>query len=351
MIQFEKTINFNSGNSLTKLPVGVYSVKKDPNGNLFLEINEDFKTIKLTGKSSKIQEFVCSHYKKTDSNFGCIFEGISGMGKTATIKNICNELNLPIILIQQGFYGQEIQTLLNNINSECILFFDEFEKIYNDRDTSNTLLSLFDGFLTSNRFITFVSFNERSELSSYFFGRPGRFLYNFKFYSLSTDDAIEFIQNNVDISEHKNKMFDYLSRINDLSYDICDKICKIISIHGIEKFIEFCHDFNVDECDTKILVEYSQNSSPLVSLKYNISDSKDPYFYIYSKLALYFSDINDSGVLGKDIQNLKIGEVITLNKKQMLQINSAFSYLKPSFLIRIEKIAFSNSYRSSFGWD
>lgn len=352
MIRNDSVISFNSGESISVLPIGVYVPDKDAFGNIFLKKIEDFNSIDLGGRSNSIKDFLTSHYLLTEGNFGCIFEGISGMGKTVTIRNICKELNLPVIFIQDDLTGKELNEIVSNINSDCILFFDEFEKIYTDTDVSNSLLSFFDGINTKNRVINLVSFNQRSKLSNYFFGRPGRFLFNFRFFHLSTDDAMAFIESRLEVGEkYRDKMYTYLDKINNLSYDICDKIIKLISLHGIQTFIDFSSDFNVDECKHIIEIKLSMGEKvEYKKLSYD-NENSSSYMYVFGDNLIYLNQLYENRFIPVDLHKMKIGDSVAIGKKELVILNEGFEELDDSVCVEFERIKSINIENCFMGWD
>ena len=42
-------------------------------------------------------------FKSHNKNFGLVLKGLKGTGKTVTAKQICNKLNLPVILVTTHF--------------------------------------------------------------------------------------------------------------------------------------------------------------------------------------------------------------------------------------------------------
>lgn len=245
MLQVGNMITFEDGTYVSKLPAGVYQLEMDSKGAVFLSIQPNFTVVDLVGESLNISDLVYSHYNKTTGNFGIMLEGISGMGKTQTIKHIANRLGLPVILVNQPFKGVSIKSAINGIKTDCIIIFDEFEKVYAKQEESESLLSLFDGIDTGSRILFIVSANERRYISNYFFGRPGRFIFNFGFSHLSAEEGLDFVSSRMEIVD-KPRMLKYLGGIQKLSYDICDKIISLISLHGEEVFIKNAKYFNVN---------------------------------------------------------------------------------------------------------
>lgn len=244
MLVFNNIITFEVGKYISKLDTGVYSIKEDQNGNIFLQVEPDFETIPLSGESVNIARLVVDHYRATTNNFGILLQGSSGNGKTQTIKHICKTLKLPVIIVNKAFKGPEVKSVLDKVGCNCAVVFDEFEKVYNKQEDSESLLGLFDGIDTEHRILYVVSANEKKNVSQYFFGRPGRFLFNFMYESLRPNEGLEFIKSKIDVT-NESRLLDYLKSVNNLSYDICDKIASLIKIHGEEKFSANSRHFNV----------------------------------------------------------------------------------------------------------
>lgn len=87
--------------------------------------------------------------KKYKKNEGIIFYGPPGCGKTAIVKIISAEANIPIITIMakdlvndNGFIQNNLDTLFDTIKQKikkegpCILFFDEFDFLVNTRNNN-----------------------------------------------------------------------------------------------------------------------------------------------------------------------------------------------------------------------
>lgn len=244
MLQFNNVITFESGKYIPNLENGVYSIQEDSQGNIFLQVEPDFETIELSGESINISSLVIDHYRATTNNFGILLQGSSGNGKTQTIKHICKMLNLPVIMVNKPFLGPFVKSVLDKIGCDCIVVFDEFEKVYAKTEQSESLLGLFDGIDTTNRILYVVSANERKNVSQYFFGRPGRFLFNFLYECLKPEEGLKFIKLKSSV-ENDERLLNYLKGVNNLSYDICDKISSLINIHGEEKFSVNAKYFNV----------------------------------------------------------------------------------------------------------
>lgn len=209
------------GENVNQLPVGIYTIEYQGAANIpFLKPAAEFKTKELHGESNKIVDLVQRYVASSHENLGFLFTGQSGMGKTQTIRNLVNLLGYPCIVIDHEVETSALTGLINDAGTPVIVFFDEFEKIFTDK--SEHLLGFFDG-ITENRVISFCSMNEVGRLSNYFFNRPGRFIFNFRFEELPVSLALEYIQSKIEV-EAEERLVNYLSAVYNLSYDLCDKI-------------------------------------------------------------------------------------------------------------------------------
>jgi hypothetical protein len=336
MLKKSGTVFFQSGESLNKLDNCVYVIRQDAFKNIFLQQIESFQYKELVGESKYIEELVVKHNQKFENSFGCLFDGISGMGKTQTIKNICAKIGLPVLFIDNEYDGSLIREVLDKINSDCVLFFDEFEKVY--KNDSESLLPLFDGVKTKNKVITMVSFNETRKLSRFFFGRPGRFIFRFRFSPLTDDQAIEFILNNTD-NVDKQRLTKFVQMVNDISYDICDKIVYLLNTHpdyDPKKLLSF---LNVEESNIKILVSvYTENkNSPIDSFNQDIDDC-EIYLSKFVGLKGYFE-------YSSYIKDIKVGEYVDVPLDSDFLIDPTKTYW-----LRLHKFKNYNSNSISFGY-
>lgn len=244
MIKSNNEVHFNSGETIDSLPLGIYKIVQTMTGTYLSKLpNYEYK--KMFGISNDYVNLLLEHTTKSNS-FGALFSGLSGMGKTQTIKNFIIKSKIPTIFVDQGLSGNVIIDVINRINSDVIVFFDEFEKLYVEENSSNTLLTFLDGIDFGKKVITICSFNNKHTLSNYFFNRPGRFIFDFKFNRLEPEEGLEFINSIIDISM-KKELLNYLGKIKNLSYDICNSIVGVIKIHGINNFIKFSDCLNIQE--------------------------------------------------------------------------------------------------------
>src|ERR1035437_5402253 len=169
-----------------KLPVGVYELVMAPRGPMLLWISDKFELPKKIYGTEDILIARCiKTYETLSKNFGILFKGLKGTGKTITAKQICHYLDLPVILINEDFGN--IGQFINSIPQDVILFFDEFEKTYEfyggsqnedgeqrGKKNISSLLTLMDGVFTTKYKRLFLMTKNKADLPDQLLSRPSR---------------------------------------------------------------------------------------------------------------------------------------------------------------------------------
>lgn len=95
----------NFGSLPDKLPLGTYTLlfNKDM-GQYYLHLIDDIRLPeKIYGDVMPFAKRVCVKYNSKDRNLGVLLVGTKGAGKSLGAKVIANLLNLPVIIIPQGY--------------------------------------------------------------------------------------------------------------------------------------------------------------------------------------------------------------------------------------------------------
>jgi hypothetical protein len=165
------------------LPAGTYTIFHSMKG-FYLEKIEDMAVNgKIYGDVYKNVDRVETTFLDRGVNTGVFLSGEKGSGKTLLAKLIAKrffEKNIPVLVVNTPYYGEEFNTFLGLIKQPCMVFFDEFEKTYIKKDEQNALLTLFDGSYNSHK-LFIITCNDKWGISDFFRNRPGRFFYNFEY--------------------------------------------------------------------------------------------------------------------------------------------------------------------------
>lgn len=321
----EVTFIPNNGEVSTSLPFGTYVIRTNPARGTWLVKQPHTSRISTIGTAEEARLLMDALWEKTDVNCSVMLSGISGNGKTRTAFNVSHDLNLPVIIIA-GEHPDLIRDILINITSPVMLFFDEFEKNY-DGDgqiRSSELLSFLDGVKTPIRIYNVFTCNENDKINQYFFNRPGRILFNFRFGVLSPSEALQFIQSQVTIPDEE-RLVEYLKKVSNLSYDICQNIINTIQLFQDNYVNALKHlnikvgklQYNLSIKNEKGITRFISATNKRDSYRATYYFTEDDHRYeISTKLELGNIPFNDSGEYTFKTEELEIDNAYCTNLKE-----------------------------------
>ena len=211
-----------------ELPIATYAINFNPMEGYSLVRTDELSSggEKVYGTHKSRVARIISGYRAMDRSLGIILSGNKGMGKSLMIRMLAEqarvELGLPTILVQAPTPG--IASFIDELG-ECLVVFDEFEKVFGDEELQSQFLGLFDGMSTTKRLYA-ISANSINRLSPYFRDRPGRFHYHMEFKYPSPEDVKQYLADQaphapkseidrvVDFSRRYELNFDHLRAIS-----------------------------------------------------------------------------------------------------------------------------------------
>jgi hypothetical protein len=235
-----------SATPINKIPVGNWVVQFDiERACFYIERAKKFKVPKkIYGSTKELAERYLTTFSNMKSNMGVLLTGLKGTGKSLTARYTAMKSNLPVIIVTEPYGGAVFNHFLSQIDQECVILFDEFEKVYHEEENQHKLLSVLDG-VFSSKFLFLLTVNENSKMNSFFMNRPGRIRYSQHYRGLS-DKVIKDVCN--DVLNDKTKIKDIIQSCNylgDVSMDIItsiitesnlypqDAICDIVQIMNL----------------------------------------------------------------------------------------------------------------------
>lgn len=228
------------------LPKGIYEVKVSMTGFYLSKIAESFTfDYKLYGLNQKFIDYVLKTYKNTTGNLGVLLDGIKGTGKTVTAKELCNHLQLPVILVQSMGDSNDklIKYLSTTINFDCIFFFDEYEKEFKN---SSDVLSFMDGTYNSIYRKIFLLTTNELNVDPNLLGRPSRIRYKKSFSNLSEEVTREILNDILKDKTAIEKVIELTHSMNIITIDLIKAIATEINIHGVEALPDIKETFNIE---------------------------------------------------------------------------------------------------------
>lgn len=227
----------NDLETFDQLPAATYKVEFHPMMGFYLTQTSNFESTeeKIYGSHAEKIQKVLRSYDKFNRSMGIILSGKKGMGKSMFVQLIAQavvEKNIPVIMITKAYPG--IADFIEEIEQECLVVFDEFEKMFanNNRnfghqqqqqrpdvENQDNLLGLFDGTSQQKRLYA-ITVNDLNRVNEFMLSRPGRFHYHMRFDFPSAAEIEEYLTDKVDEEYHSEIKYvvSFANRVK-LNYD------------------------------------------------------------------------------------------------------------------------------------
>lgn len=275
------------------LPTRTYTVEFDPMRGCFLQARSNIEvTEKAYGAQEQKIDKVMNAFRRADRSLGVILSGDKGIGKTMFSKKLCQrflEEGMPVILVDECY--PRLSQFLGEIDQECVILFDEFEKMFDTpgddyedecEDEQAKLLSLFDG-TSGGKKLFVVTCNEIEGLNDCFINRPGRFHYHFRFEYPSADEIKAYMSDKLEDKYHGeiSKVVAFAKRIK-LNYDCLRAIAFELNTGiGFEEAISDLNILNLEEYDYDVTL-YFEDGKTLHETRYSVDlyNRDDPFGWV-----------------------------------------------------------------------
>lgn len=250
----------NGSNTYEEIPLGIYELILTMQGAYLEKVSDNFEfNYKLYGVEEKFIDHTMKSFNTLTKNMGVLLCGLKGTGKTVTAKQLANLSGLPVILLNANSIGA--LSYFNDIPQPLCFFFDEFEKIIRQDDSSRMaeVLSFVDGTITTQKHLMLFTSNT-IKVNEYFIDRPGRIRYIKKFNSLSLEVVKEIVGDKLNNKEHAKDLIEWVIYFKFLTIDLLTSIIDEINIHdmSVKEFKDF---FNADNEKTPYSISFKITDS------------------------------------------------------------------------------------------
>lgn len=220
---------------INTLPAGTYIVKQRPHdGPLYFDRTDDFSISgKVYGDLTSNSERFMNTFQDRDCNTGILLSGEKGSGKTMLAKKVCIdgiENGYPVILINNPWFGEAFNELMDSITTPAIVLFDEFEKVY-DREFQDHILTLLDGTSTTKK-MYILTCNNIYGINSYMKNRPGRIFYALEYNGIETDFIREYCEDNLNNKEHIESVCRLSVMYSSFNFDMLKAVVEEMNRYG-----------------------------------------------------------------------------------------------------------------------
>ena len=219
-----------------KLKPCVYSVKCDLQGFFLDRVDAltpaDFK---VYGNVDFYADRIIKTFNDRKKNTGVLLSGEKGSGKTLLAKIVCDKMQrdhkVPVVLVNEPYHGDSFNTFIQLIDQPCILFFDEYEKVYFEEEANNGLLTLMDGVYTSEKLFLLTSNN--SYISPFMENRPGRIFYSIEFSGVDQETVVDYLKDNLKYKDKGTGILTLTKLIRDFNFDMLVALVEDINRYNI----------------------------------------------------------------------------------------------------------------------
>lgn len=217
-----------------RLPAGNYVIKQDAFKNFYLEGIEGFTAPgRIYGDTMRMVDRIINTYMDRPSSTGVLLTGEKGSGKTLLAKMLSitlGERDVPTIVINQPWYGDEFNKLIQDIQQPCMVLFDEFEKVY-DSDQQEAILTLLDGVFASKTLFVLTS-NDKWRIDRHMRNRPGRIYYMLDYTGLGMDFIEEYCRDNLRAVEHIPTICKIAMLFDSFNFDMLKALVEEMNRYG-----------------------------------------------------------------------------------------------------------------------
>jgi len=226
------------------LPTGTYDVQFDSMRGIYeLHHRPGFRMpTKIYGGVDTFSTRVLKTFRALGKGMAVLASGPKGCGKTLTAKRIALESEMPVICVATPYFGSGFNAFLTDIPNACVVFIDEFEKLYNEENARNSFLSLLDG-ASDNKHLFILTSNE-AEIGRYFSNRPGRVRYHRKYEEMPMAVLHEMIEDMMEEGWLRDAVVKMIEEYGSISPDALTSLITECLIHG-EPPEEFLSYFNI----------------------------------------------------------------------------------------------------------
>lgn len=210
---------------LDVLPPKVFVVGIDLSGFFLKEIQDFNVPEKIYGSSEKDADRILKAFDNRDLAMGVHLDGMKGSGKTLLTKIVSQKMgerNSPTILINAPFSGDGFNSFIQSIEQEAVVIFDEFEKIFDEKDQGR-ILTLLDGVYPSRK-LYMITTNEDCKVSDYMKNRPGRVYYKMGFNKLEEDFIRDMVDDKLINKEHRDELILFTKLYPNLNFDMLNAV-------------------------------------------------------------------------------------------------------------------------------
>jgi len=235
------------------LPAGFFDVCFSKHTGFYLSPRAELTVgeEKIYGDLPAKTEKILKSYALSGRNLGVLLSGPKGVGKSMLVRLLGQRVHQqgdPVLVVSSATPG--LADFLSSIHQNCMVLFDEFEKVFastDDYNPQNELLPLFDG-LDGGHKLFVITCNELNKVSSYMLNRPGRFHYHFSLQAPTDEEIRQYLQDQL-LPQYQEAIESVvrLGHVADMPYDFLRAI--VFELNQGYSLQQTMQDLNITRAD------------------------------------------------------------------------------------------------------
>lgn len=234
------------------LEPGLYRYEADMSGWWLAKTGPRYTfPYKIYGSHDHIINRIKKAWGATAANLGVLLNGVKGTGKTVTAQLVGNwaiQQGIPVIVVHNPV---PLATILERVQQDCVVIFDEFEKTHAKPEEQQALLTAIDGMSRNAWKRLFIFTTNAKTVDPNFIDRPSRIRYSWEFGRLSNEVIEEILDDLLD------------PELSDLRVGIQTYLAtrKVLSIDVVKTVIVECNTFRESPTTFKQVMNLSEQDA------------------------------------------------------------------------------------------
>lgn len=241
-------------NLVDHIPPCVYRVDFEEGKMVLIKDRAKFTVPpKVFGKHNLYMKAITEKYDPLGKMLGVMLFGKPGSGKSLLAESLGNWMltqDIPVILINKSFTDQALDTIASLVGP-CMFFFDEFEKVYSDKEHRDQLLPFFSS-TKHLGILSVITGNDREALPSPLLDRPQRFYFRIPYQhgvdKAAADEVLTFMK----IDEKFHEALHVYIKNEEVNMDVFLNVVRMTAgLSGPDDLIELVSILNVPNFPAK----------------------------------------------------------------------------------------------------